>query len=74
MPYITAAVELDEFDTDDLIEEIEHRGYKVVDEDEQVVGLDNEDVKWLKWFIIDNADLLKDIQARNFYYKLRGIK
>lgn len=35
MPYINIDVDLDEFDDDDLIEELEDRGYTVSDKDEE---------------------------------------
>ncbi len=47
MTYITVDVDLDDFDTDDLIEEIESRGY-VVDPEESVSQIDEECVSLIR--------------------------
>ena len=38
MAYATVEISLSEFDDDDLIDEIEDRGYRVVEDDEYVPG------------------------------------
>ncbi len=38
MAYATIDVDLSEFDDDDLIDELEERGYRVVEDDEYVPG------------------------------------
>lgn len=41
-------VDIDDFDTDDLIDELEHRGYVVLDKDEEKVRETNSDrILWL---------------------------
>ena len=45
MAYVTVDVELDEFDDDELVEELESRGYTVVEE--EVEKFDMEDWKLL---------------------------
>jgi hypothetical protein len=38
MTYVTVDISLDCIDDDDLIDEIEHRGYRVVEDDDHVPG------------------------------------
>jgi len=55
-------VDLDDFDDDDLIEEIESRGYTVKDEDEDDLRLDNYQIDILIKYIGDQkigSDLWK---------------
>lgn len=62
---------LNEIEEEDLIEEIEARGY-VVSKDSPDEPLTTEDFKWMKWLILNHCDLLKDMQARDVYDKLRA--
>ena len=61
---------LDDLDDDDLIDELTSRGYSVT-KDKYVDVLNKSDIVWMKWFILNNCDLLKDMQARDVYEKLR---
>ena len=54
MPYVTVDVDLDEFDDDELVEELEHRGYKVDDNNKELEDFLPEDWKLLLE-IIDNV-------------------
>ena len=47
MAYVTVDVELDEFNDDELVEELESRGYTVVEEEEEVKKFEMEDWKLL---------------------------
>lgn len=49
MPYVTVDVDidLDEFDDDELTEELEHRGYFVSKEEKELANFDMEDWKLL---------------------------
>ena len=42
MPYIN--IDLDEFDDDDLVEELKNRGYTIIDHKRKVVHNDNKDL------------------------------
>ncbi len=50
MAYVTVDVELDEFDDDELVEEVKARGYTVVEE-EEVKKFEMEDWKLCKRFV-----------------------
>ena len=56
MAYVTVDVEidLDEFDDDELVDELEHRGYKVNDSNKELEDFHMEDWKLLLE-IIDNV-------------------
>ena len=56
---IETYVDLDEFDNDELIEELEHRGYTVLAESAVDVALSDEDLEYLL--------ALLDKQDRNWY-------
>ena len=47
MAYVTVDVELDEFDDDELVEELESRGFIVNNNDKEVEKFDMEDWKLL---------------------------
>jgi len=52
-------VDINDFDTDDLIDELEHRGYKIVDENEAKFHESNvERILWLirQSYIIDKPE------------------
>ena len=47
MAYVTVDVELDEFDDDELVEEVKSRGYTILEEKAEVKKFDMEDWKLL---------------------------
>ena len=57
--YVDVDVDLDEFDDDELIEELKNRGYTVLAESAVDVALSNEDLEYLL--------TLLDKQDRNWY-------
>jgi hypothetical protein len=63
---------LDDLDDQDLIDELNSRGYSVA---KYPVGdlLNQSDIVWMKWLILENCDMLKDMQARDVYEKLRAM-
>ena len=65
---------LEEMDDDDLIEELEIRGYAVSGKDSIVeADLDKTDIAWIKELILENCDMPNDIEAYNVYEKLRTL-
>lgn len=44
-------IDLEDFDNDDLIDEMKERGYKVLEEDEEYVFLDKYDLETLAKFV-----------------------
>ena len=74
----TVAIEpyeiLDEISDDDLVDELESRGYAVSGKDGIIeADLDNTDIAWIKELILENCDLPNDIEAYNVYEKLRTL-
>ena len=47
MAYVTVDVELDEFDDDELVEEVKSRGYTILEEESEVKKFEMEDWKLL---------------------------
>lgn len=73
---VTVEVEPDEvlsdLEDDDLIDELNSRGYSVA-KDPLGDVLNESDIRWMKWFILNNRNLLQDMDARNVYEKLRAM-
>ena len=73
---VTVEVEPDEvlsdLDDDDLIDELNSRGYSVA-KDPLGDVLNQSDIVWMKWFILNNCDMLKNMEARDVYEKLRTL-
>ena len=73
---VTVEVEPDEvlsdLEDDDLIDELNSRGY-IVTKDPFGDVLNESDIRWMKWFILNNRNLLQDMEARNVYEKLRAM-
>jgi hypothetical protein len=74
MPYVSVEVEMNDIDTDDLIEEIESRGYSVFtkngDEEKNLVTLteDMEEVIWrYKTGYIEDAMILLERSFPELY-------
>lgn len=57
--YVDVDVDLDDFDDNELVEELEHRGYTVLAESAVDVALSDEDLEYLL--------TLLDKQDRNWY-------
>lgn len=74
----TVAIEpyevLDEISDNDLVDELESRGYAVSGKDGIIeADLDKTDIAWIKELILENCDLPNDIEAYNVYEKLRTL-
>lgn len=74
----TVAIEpfevLDEISDNDLVVELEIRGYAVSGKDSIVeADLDKTDIAWIKELILENCDMPNDIEAYNVYEKLRTL-
>jgi predicted fused transcriptional regulator/phosphomethylpyrimidine kinase len=64
-------IDLDEFNDHELIDEIEARGYKVLDEERDFDDeLEDEEKDWICQAIIKHVDLLDPV-AMSVYEKLR---
>ena len=65
---------LDEMSDDDLVDELESRGYTISGKDRIVeADLDKTDIAWIKELILENCDMPNDIEAYNVYEKLRTL-
>lgn len=74
MPWIEVDIDLDDFHDDDLIEEIEGRGYQVTkDPIPQNDGFTRERILYIMEMLRTNTDMVKDSVARDLYHDLRGM-
>lgn len=72
MPWIEVDIDLDDFHDDDLIEEIEDRGYQV-SKDPIPQGFTREQILYIMEMLRTNTDMVKDPVARDLYHDLRGM-
>lgn len=70
MAWVDVEVHLDDFDNDELIKEIEDRGYKVIDEDDEYASLTSEECKWIRELILSSNLMPHTPAANNIYEKL----
>lgn len=71
MPYVEVDVDLDDFDDQDLIDELEDRGWWVAPhKDYTPDGLSDEEKDWICEKIIKYVDLF-DLTAMSIYEKMK---
>ena len=76
--YIDTTVEIEAYEVlsdlrdNDLISELNRRGYSV-SEDPLGDVLNESDIVWIKELILENCDMPNDIEAYNVYEKLRAM-
>lgn len=75
MPYITTEVNLSDIDDDDMIDEIESRGYKVLMEDQEDQHPEIQEAIWrYKNGYIEDAMVLIERRFPEFYNLSKRIK
>lgn len=68
MPYINVDVDISEFDDDDLIEELESRGYHIEDK-----YTENEDLSYVQWLISSGRKNEALLQLSRLFPQLKGL-
>ena len=73
MAYVTVDVDvdLDEFDDDELVEELEHRGYNVSKNSIEMDALDKYELDWLLDLVDKNNKDVYTNRVRDKLHKLR---
>ena len=72
MPRVEVDVYLDDFDTSELIDELESRGYRICETGPDE-GFTREQILYIMEMLRKNTDLVRDSTARDLYTDLRSM-